>query len=943
LSNNKLTGPIPESIGSLPSLEDLRLNQNELTGTIPKSIGSLINLDRLYLYQNEFTGTIPGSIGSLINLDYLYLNGNKLTGTIPESIGSLVSLKIMKLSNNKLRGTIPRAIGNLPKLEELDLGENKFSTTIPANFGDLISIRRINLSKNALTGTLPDSFRNLTNLEIFRIGNNILTGTIPNIFENFVNLRVLDFSGNIFNGTIPDNIYAAYNIEEINLSKNMLQGYIYPPSVLPRLIELRELILGQNCFFGELPIALVEVMPKLNVLDLSHSNNCVKKRFYTSDCIEKKENILCCGKNEEKLCSKSFTKGDWDSDIIPIGLWGTLPPEYAKFTYLEKLDLSLNSLNGTLPLEFVKFGPQKDVEIKLEGNHGLTGIAALNICRKAQHVFDLTKNETVCPEERTILADIFSKLNLNPDDWVGNGMNIQDEPYCNWKYVTCNRNGRVQEIVINSTSLSGTISRSIGSLTHLEVLNLLDNQIGGTIPKEIGKITNLHKLILAHNRIRGAVPNSIANLSQLEMFQLHGNRLTGTIPVEIGVNMTRYENSSYTSDCGYPTLSGDPLKCKHCTMCCNANEECTTKGKDLYNTYYGISAVVLAPFLLVGLSRIGLFTGLTEPIVAEAVLGKIGIGSVYIFGLSNKWMLNLVAATLVTLQTIIFSCFLYASKFNSVIGSDWRYKWECPINQLSCEKEESGYILLSVLGAICIIIIFIAQDMHGGIWTIIFSNKLRNGVKKFRIFIVGLVLTIVSLFSLYVSVVYVLATTTKITEVIVSSVIILFVNTLDEEVFILLKKIYPTFVQDEIELIKILYADVLENNQNEIQVIHQEEMIVMLRAREEDQEEIRSMRQEIREMRRETREMGREMSEMGIRRTDNLTPSENDDPDIQLLPPPVAIQGHSGIEEAGVVPSSTEMLEGLIARADTLLEDTYIQRVLATARNAGDEEDPNQS
>jgi len=67
---------------------------------------------------------------------------------------------------------------------------------------------------------------------------------------------------------------------------------------------------------------------------------------------------------------------------------------------------------------------------------------------------------------------------------------------------------------------------------------------------------------------------------------------------------------------------------------------------------------------------------------------------------------------------------------------------------------------------------------------------------------------------LFSSFFYITATTTKITEVIVSSVVILFINTLDEELFILLEKIYPDAVKNEIELLKFSYADITENNQN---------------------------------------------------------------------------------------------------------------------------------
>ena len=53
-----------------------------LTGEIPESIGTLTNLKQIYLYENQLTGTIPYSIGNLIQLQSLWIYDNKLTGSV---------------------------------------------------------------------------------------------------------------------------------------------------------------------------------------------------------------------------------------------------------------------------------------------------------------------------------------------------------------------------------------------------------------------------------------------------------------------------------------------------------------------------------------------------------------------------------------------------------------------------------------------------------------------------------------------------------------------------------------------------------------------------------------------------------------------------------------------------------------------------------------------
>ncbi|XP_073112218.1 uncharacterized protein [Elaeis guineensis] len=83
LSNNNLSGMIPEELTSLFGLVSLNLSRNHLTGEITEKIGALQQLESLDLSRNNLFGGIPSSIISLTFLSYLNLSYNNLSGRVP--------------------------------------------------------------------------------------------------------------------------------------------------------------------------------------------------------------------------------------------------------------------------------------------------------------------------------------------------------------------------------------------------------------------------------------------------------------------------------------------------------------------------------------------------------------------------------------------------------------------------------------------------------------------------------------------------------------------------------------------------------------------------------------------------------------------------------------------------------------------------------------------
>ena len=135
-------GDFPPEIGELINLNYIHLSDCGINGQISSEIGNLINLTWLLIYDNNhglsdslnilidsnISGEIPIEIGSLESLQYIRLENNELTGVIPIEIGNLESLTHLLLNGNQLTGPIPNQFCDIYSISLLD---NQFCPPYP--------------------------------------------------------------------------------------------------------------------------------------------------------------------------------------------------------------------------------------------------------------------------------------------------------------------------------------------------------------------------------------------------------------------------------------------------------------------------------------------------------------------------------------------------------------------------------------------------------------------------------------------------------------------------------------------------------------------------------------------------------------------------------------------------------------------------------------------
>ncbi|KAG2629103.1 hypothetical protein PVAP13_3KG411707 [Panicum virgatum] len=205
LQDNKITGPIPASIGKLHNLYAMDLSKNWFHGNIPASFGNLGRLSELYLQENHLSGAIPADLAGCKNLLALNLSSNILSGPIPDGLfGKLNQLSwLLDLSHNQLTDSIPDDVGSFINLKSLNISDNNISGRIPSTLGSCELLQALRLGGNSLEGQIPYSLATLRGIKEVYFSENDLAGEIPEFFEVFNCLEYLNLSFNKLDGPIP--------------------------------------------------------------------------------------------------------------------------------------------------------------------------------------------------------------------------------------------------------------------------------------------------------------------------------------------------------------------------------------------------------------------------------------------------------------------------------------------------------------------------------------------------------------------------------------------------------------------------------------------------------------------------------------------------------------------------------------------------------------------
>ncbi|XP_055819048.1 receptor-like protein Cf-9 homolog [Solanum dulcamara] len=480
---------------------ELDLSCRQLQGKFHSnsSLFQLSNLKRLNLSYNDFSGSIISpKFGEFSSLTHLDLSSSRFTGVIPVEISHLSKLHILHINFYELSfgpNNFELLLKNLTQLRELDLDSVNLSSTIPLNFSSYLT--SLKLSSTQLRGVLPERVFHLSDLESLELSYNPqltvgfpttkwnssaslkklylsgvnFTGRIPESFSHLTSLHELDMSYSNLSGLILKPLWNLTNIEFLYLEHNYLEG---PISQFSRFGKLRELILGNNSFDGQL---------------------------------------------EFLSFNRSWTQLE-ELEILSNYLTGPIPSNVSGLQNLQFLDFSSNYLNGTIPSWIFSLSSLRALYLR---NNTFSG-KIQEFKSKILSVVALNQNQLQGPIPNSLLNQpSLSYLLLSQNNFSGQIAST----ICNLKTLGI--------LDLRSNNLEGTIPQCLGEMSeNLSILDLSNNSLSGTINTTFRIGSNLMVISLHGNKLTGKVPRSLINCNYLILLDLGNNQLNDTFPNWLG-------------------------------------------------------------------------------------------------------------------------------------------------------------------------------------------------------------------------------------------------------------------------------------------------------------------------------------------------------------------------------------------------------------------------
>lgn len=544
VANNPLTGTIPSGLGYASNLQELYIRETQVSGTIPVFLKNL-PLSNLDLSNNRLTGSIPDSLTSRANLFLVDLSNNQLTGSIPSSIRAIA----VYLSNNQLSGSLPDSLisfGNSVRLSHNQLTgaipnlSYKVFGDIDISYNNLTYVDPSNCASNTITGDalkINNNRLNFTGLECITASANVASAFTINPQQQ---LPVINDNATLkvsAGGTLANNTYKWYNGSTLVATKTGDSSFTYTTLGDYHAAVTNSTVTGVTLYSDTVNIAVLGSLhsDSLALVDI-YNEVTSGLNWVLTDPVSTWEGVTIRNGRVAVLLVGSLSGtlspslGNLNAlttlsiDEYTSGtLTGSIPTTIANLTNLEQLVIGANNLTGAIPDDLGRNQP--DLSYLFIVDNPLTGTIPSGL------------------EYATSLSEVYIQ-----------GTQISGT------IPTFFKNLPVGNLVLASNKLTGSVPDSLGATGFLYNLELIDNQLTGPLPSSIkaeyidlssnqlsGSLPDNLKdlgswIKLSNNRFTGAIPN-----------------LTGGLYTELDISKNLLE-SVHPSNCSSNVeITGSPL------------------------------------------------------------------------------------------------------------------------------------------------------------------------------------------------------------------------------------------------------------------------------------------------------------------------------------------------------------------------------------------------
>ena len=180
----------------------------------------------------------------------------------------------------------------------------------------------------------------------------------------------------------------------------------------------------------------------------------------------------------------------------------------------------------------------------------------------------------------------------------------------------------------------------------------------------------------------------------------------------------------------------------------------------------------------------------------EYALKTIGEDSVYSFFLSKSWFAWATAVAVMAIQAWILSLFVSGAEMDfGEDNSDYIYSWRCPRNSERCENTADQNLAGWIIFGILMVAHLMVDLVNGTKLFLLCARRSHSYHTMIRFFFGGLCLVLITSYTVYASTVYSLAIARSNTDIVVNSVIILFITDMDELFYSVFSATFPGWIK----------------------------------------------------------------------------------------------------------------------------------------------------